>query len=100
MTHLPVPRDAPVPVPANAAMPPLPAMFADLPPSLIGDKLRENAALSVGLAAMWDWFMQCYPQQQCDICNRWVDARVHADHVSAHGPIDRFLARKLGMRVK
>lgn len=98
---LPVPRDASPPAVAiPAPMPPLPAMFADLPPSVIGDKLRENAALNLGLAALWDWFQQCYPQRQCDVCNRWVDARVHADHVAAHGPVDRFLARTFGVRAR
>lgn len=98
---VPDPQPPAVPDPAMAAMlPPLPALFANLPPSAQGDQIRQHALFMWGVAASLDYYALCFPQKQCDVCNRFVDARVHADHVAAHGPIDRWLARKLGMRMR
>lgn len=92
--NLPAHRDehapAPVIAPPAAGLPPLPALFADLPPSQAGDDQRRQAYMALGHAAYLDWLALCAGGVQCTVCWRWFTPAMLPQHrAQSHGLLQR-----------
>lgn len=81
---------APPPVMPMPNLPPLPAMFADLPPSQAGDDLRRQAYMSWGRAVYEDWMAMCATGRQCTVCWQWFTPAMLPQHrAQSHGLLQR-----------
>lgn len=99
--NLPAIQDQPLPATARSTngLPPLPAMFADLPPSQAGDDLRRQAYTAWGAAAYQDWLALCAGGQQCTVCWQWFTVAMLPQHrAQAHGLLERAMSwlRRVG----